>query len=86
MGVVTLVNIKILTSYNTQTFWSFFFSIGSIVTFIIEFYIVNLFPSDDVYLEFQYVYSHPYFYVALFFIGGALILIDNGLHLAQYEV
>ena len=50
MGVVTLVNIKILTSYNTQTFWSFFFSIGSIFIFVLEFYIVNLFPLDDVYL------------------------------------
>ena len=82
MSVVTLVNIKILTSSNTQSGWSLFFSIGSIVTFIIEFFIVNLFPTDDVYLEWKFVYGHPLFLISLLFIGGALLLVDNGLHLA----
>eukprot|EP00347_Sterkiella_histriomuscorum_P021501 403333759 len=86
MSVVTLVNLKILNSSNTQSFWSFFFSIASILVFMIEFYILNLFSQDEVYQMWTSVYSHPLFFFALLFVGGALLLVDNGLHLAQYEI
>lgn len=82
MSVVTLVNLKILTSSNTQSFWSLFFSILSILVFVFEFYLLNLWPSDDVYKMWVSVYGHPLFYFSIFFVAVALLLVDNGLHLA----
>ncbi len=52
MGVVTLVNIKILTSTNTHTGWSLFFALGSISIFVLYYYLVNLIPSNEIYKAF----------------------------------
>jgi uncharacterized membrane protein YesL len=57
-GVVLLVNIKILTSTNNHTFFSFFFSIGSILFFILTFYIMNLLPMfPELYKIFSIVFT-----------------------------
>lgn len=82
MSVVTLVNLKILTSSNTWSFWLFLFTIASILVFVFEFYLLNLWPADDTYKMWVSVYGHPLFFFALLFVGGALLLVDNGLHLA----
>eukprot|EP00347_Sterkiella_histriomuscorum_P005590 403356030 len=71
MGVVTLVNIKILSSANTQDFFSIFC-------------LQAAFP--DIYKLFGIVFTNTLCYVAIFFVGGACILVDNGLNLAQYEI
>ena len=86
MSVVTLVNIKILTSSHTYSFFSFFLTLGSIATFVLFFFFLNLWPSDDIYKEFNQVFGHQMFYLSLLFVGGALLLVDNGLHLIQYKM
>jgi len=42
LGVVLVVNIKLLTSTNNYTFFAFFFSLGSIAIFVVTFYVMNL--------------------------------------------
>lgn len=86
MCVVTLVNLKILTNSNTQSFWSVFFSLLSILIFVFQFWLLNLWPADDVYQVWVSVFTHPLFFFGLLFVGGAMLLVDNGLHLAQYEL
>jgi Phospholipid-translocating P-type ATPase C-terminal len=54
-GVVTLVNLKILFSTNNYTFFSFFLTIGSILFFILSFYVLNLVEASatmDIYSQF----------------------------------
>ncbi len=86
MSVVTLVNIKILTSTHTYSFWSFFLTIGSILVFVLFFFLLSLWPTDEIYMEFLSVFGSALCYFSLFFVGGALVLVDNGLHLTQYEI
>jgi len=45
MGVVLLVNIKIMSSAYTHDAISLFLGIGSILAFVLFFYILNLFES-----------------------------------------
>ena len=85
-GVVTLVNIKILTSTSNFTFYSFFFTLGSILTFVLAYYLLNLFQSQYLFSLFYFPFKHLVTYISLFFIGAALVLVDNGLHLAQHEL
>lgn len=87
MGVVTLVNIKILSSGHTHTFFSFFFALGSIGAFVLFFYIMSLFEFfPEIFKLFSIVFTHSLCYTALVFVAGACILIDNGTHLVQYEI
>lgn len=87
MGVVTLVNIKILTSSNTFNFFTFFFSFGSIGAFVLFFYLMSMFSIfPEVFQIFTIVFIHPLCYIAIFFVAGACILIDNGLNLAHFEI
>jgi len=85
LGVVMLVNIKIISSTSNYTFYSYFFVIGCILTFVLAYYLLNLFESQNLYSLFYFPYMHLITYVALIFISAALILIDNGMHLVQYE-
>lgn len=83
-GVVTLVNLKILWSTSNYTFFSYFLTIGSIFTFILAFYLVNLLTLGmtlDVYSQFQYVFLSPMSYLVLFFIGAGMSMLENGLTL-----
>jgi hypothetical protein len=87
MGVVSLVNIKILNSTNTFTTLTFFFSFGSIATYVLFFYIMNLFPFfSEIFHLFPQVFFDPLCYIGLFFVVCAVILVDNGLNLAQFEI
>jgi hypothetical protein len=52
-SVVTLVNIKLLTSANTHTFYTFLFSLGSIASFILAYFLLSLMPSDILYKDFS---------------------------------
>lgn len=85
LAVVTMVNIKVLTSTNTHTGWSLFFCFGCIGCYILFFYIINLI-EDDVMGLFPKVFTHNNLYFGLVFISMALILVDNGIHLAQKQV
>ena len=87
MGVTVLVNIKILTNTNNFTFYSFFFSIGSIFVFLVFYYLMNLttlFP--ELYQTFSAIFVDVISYLSLFFMSSAIILIDNGLHLTRHEI
>ena len=86
LGVVVLVNIKILTSTSNYTFYSIFFTTCSVLFFVVFFFIVSQFSSANVYLFFGHVFSEPLNYFSLFFIGTALVILDSGLHLAQREL
>ena len=50
------------------------------------FYLLNLFKDYQLLGMFDEVFGHILTYFALFFMSGALVLVDNGLHLAQYEI
>ena len=57
-GVVLLVNIKILTSTNNYTPFSFILTIGSILFFVLTFFVMNLLPMfPDLYLIFKIVFT-----------------------------
>ena len=87
LGVVTLVNSKILTSTSNFTGWSFFFTISQTMAFVVFFFILSIIPSyDNLYGIFNEVFGHLLSYFAIVFMSGALVLVDNGLHLAQYEI
>ena len=80
--VVILVNLKILTNANTFTFFNYFFSIGSIVYLILNIWVLNYVSMDSLYREISSIFFNSQFYFALIFLSSALILVDNGLHLA----
>lgn len=51
-GIVFLVNLKILWSSNNYSLYTFIFTIGSVLTFILAFWVVNLFDfyaAQDIY-------------------------------------
>lgn len=82
MSVVTIANVKILTSTHTHTFISLFFSIGSTLMYMLCFWFLNLFVNNELFGLFDKVFFHNNFYFALFFVGLAVISVDIGLHLA----
>lgn len=86
LGVVLVVNIKILTATSNYSFWSFFFPIASTLSFVLFFWILNLFSFSELNSLFSFAYENIIGYVGLYFLGSALVLLDNGLHLAQYEI
>ena len=86
MAVVVMVNLKILTSTNTHSIYSFFFSIGSIVVYIVFYWALNEYPGLDIYLTFSNVFKHNAFYFALLFCSLAIILVDIGLHRAHHKI
>ncbi len=87
MGVVFLVNIKILTNTSNYNFYPFFFSLGSILVFLVFFFLMNLTPIfSDIYKTFNSIFVDFISYFSLFFMGSAVILIDNGIHLARRQI
>lgn len=82
-----MVNAKILTSTSNFTGWSFFFTISQTLAFVVFFLGLSLIKSyDNLYGIFHEVFAHLLAYFAILFMSGALVLVDNGLHLAQYEI
>ena len=55
-GIVTVVNLRMIWWSNNFTFFTYFLTIGSIVTYVVYFWIVNILGgysfSVDVYKEF----------------------------------
>jgi hypothetical protein len=47
---------------------------------------LTLVKSYTLYGVFDEVFGHLLAYVAILFMSGAMVLVDNGLHLAQYEI
>lgn len=86
LGVVTLANLKIVTSTSNFNFWTFFFSISQTLAFVLFFFLLNLIPSYTLVGLFRQVFNNAVTYFALLFVSGALVLVDNGLHLAQHEI
>ena len=86
LGVVTLANFKILTSTSNFTFWAFFFAFSQTAAFIICFFLLNLINAYTLYGLFVQVFGNMLCYFALLFMSGALVIVDNGLHLAQHEI
>ena len=86
LGVVTLANLKIVTSTSNFNIWTFVFSFSQTLAYIMMFFILNLIPSYQLYGLFKQVFGYLVCYFALLFMSGALVLVDNGLHLAQHEI
>jgi len=86
MGVVTLVNVKVLTSTHSYTFFSFFFSIGSVFTYLLFFWVLNLFVENDLFALFSKVFFHSSFYFALLFCSICLVMVDIGINMAHLEI
>jgi hypothetical protein len=83
LAVVTLVNIKILTSTNNHNVIMFILCVGSILTYLIFYFILNLYPPSELYGIFIDIFIHNNFAFALFFMGVSLVMVDIGLHHAQ---
>lgn len=83
MAVVTLVNVKILTSTHSYTLISLFLSIGSICLYILAYWLLNLLQDLDIYMTFYAVFFHGSFYFALAFCSCCLVMIDIGLNLVH---
>lgn len=81
-SLVIIVNIKILTNANNFTFFNFFFSIGSIIYYFFNLPVLNVISWDYLYRDISNIFYNGYFYLTILFLTSALILIDNGLHLA----
>lgn len=86
LGVVTLANLKIVTSTSNFTVWTFVWAISQTLAYVVMFYILNKFPSLELFGIFEQVFDFLICYIALFFMSSALILVDNGLHLARHEI
>lgn len=86
LGVVTLANLKVMTSTSNFNFWTFFFSGSQTLAFVLFFFLLNLIPNYPLQGLFAQVFSQALCYFALLFMSGALVLVDNGLHLAQHEI
>lgn len=86
LTIVTLVNIKILTSTNNHNVFMFVLVFLSIFLYIVFFWAVTLVPSDELYGEFTDIYLHENFGFALFFMSVSLVMVDIGLHQAQSSV
>ena len=80
--VVTVANVKILMSTHLYTFWAFFFSIGSTLVCVLAWYLLNLWPSDQLFGTFSHIWRYTAFYFGLGFISCAIILVDIGLNWA----
>lgn len=89
IGVVTLVNLKILLSTSNYTFFTFFLTIGSVLTFILAFYIVNLltfYSAQDIYMEFHFVFESPMTYFSLFLVTVGIAVMDSGFQTVDKEI
>lgn len=87
--MVTLVNLKILLSTSNYTFFTFFLTIGSVLTFIIAFYIVNMFTfysAQDIFMEFHYVFQSPMTYFSLFLVTAGIAVVDSGFQTVDKEI
>lgn len=81
-SIVALVNFKILWSTNNYTFFSYFFTLGSIAAFLVFFWVINLFQfsaAQDIYKEFHFVFDNPLTYLTLLFVVAGLGIADNGI-------
>ena len=56
------------------------------LAFVFFFWILTLPKDYPLFGIFKEVFGYPLAYVAIAFMSGAMVLVDNGLHLAQYEV
>lgn len=83
LTVVVVVNVKILMSTHLYTFWSFFFSLGSIGVCVLVWYLLNLWVADQLYGTFEHLFLFTSFYFGLFFISCGIIMVDIGLNWVQ---
>ncbi len=82
MGVVLLVNSKILTSTSNYNVWTFVFTTSQTLAFVFFFWLLNLIVQYPLFGVYEEVFGHLLAYIALLFMSGAMVLVDNGLHLA----
>ena len=86
LGIVIIVNIKVLTSTNNHTFISLFFQVGSIVFFMISSWIMS-------YVKFSVLYgtivptmgSLEYYYILIFMLL-AIVQVDVGVNYVNKKV
>jgi hypothetical protein len=58
LGVVILVNSKILTSTSNYNFWTFFFTVSQTSAFVFFFWLLNIFTEYTLYGVFPEVFGH----------------------------
>lgn len=84
--VVVVVNVKILMSTHLYTFWSFFFSIGSTLIAVLVWYLLNLWPADQLFGTFTHIWDFSSFYFGTVFIASGIIMVDIGLNWAERAI
>ena len=55
----------------------------SIASFLLFYFVINLYPGIDIYRMFSDIFKHNNFAFSLFFMGVSLVMVDIGLHHAQ---
>lgn len=76
--LVMIVNIKVLISSKQITWWSFFFTFISTLSFFVIFYAFSIFEFMTTTGEFQHTYNRLQSYFILLFLTSSFILIDSG--------
>jgi len=85
-AVVIIVNVKVMTSTYLQSFFTFFFSIGSVLFFLLTFWIIAMIPGDDLQGCFDRIWLFSPFYFGAFFVACAIIFVDIGLYQARVSI
>jgi hypothetical protein len=86
LGVVIIVNIKILTDTNLHTAFSLFFTIGSILVFLVSIVIASNIRLLQIYGSVQNVVVAIEFYYILIFMLLAIVQIDIGVNYVNRQI
>ena len=85
-SIVLVANFKILISSYQYNGWVLLWIFGSVIQFLVVFYIITLFPSANEYDIFVRLFSFPQTYYALLLFTSGYVLIDGGLHYGEREI
>jgi hypothetical protein len=78
-GVVIVANIKVLTSTNNHSFFTFFFIFGSILLFFVVYLIESMIPQFPLFGSVVPMITSREFYLGMILLTFAIILIEIGL-------
>ena len=85
-SIVLLANFKILVSSFQYSWWVVLWVAGSLISFVLVFWAITLFPVLDEFGIFARLFSFPQTYYALLLFTSGYVLIDGGLHYGEIEI
>jgi hypothetical protein len=79
-GVVIVANIKMFTSTNNHSVFSFLLQFLSVAVFFVVFYVESIFPGNDLFGTFIPLMIEPDFWIGVALIIITIMLSEKGLH------